>query len=104
MNVFMSGPVQNNTSNAIIVISMVACTGEDKQLTKFWELIIAPKYVIQDDQLYEKLIQHTTRRNEDGIYTVKISFSSSEPTLGNSKTTATARLLQLGKNFFEIRI
>lgn len=66
---------------------MEACTREDKILG------FGRNRSTQISEPCKKFIQQTTGRNKDETYTVRIPFISSE--LGNSKTKAASRLLQL---------
>lgn len=100
----LSGFYPKETKNGVKILSMVACTEDVRQLTKFWELEEIPQdyKLTQDDQTCENYYKETTVRNSDGTYTVRLPLKDSNLNLnlnGESRRKAAARLLQLERQF-----
>lgn len=96
----LSGKIKKEKTDNVTIVSMVTCT-EDQQLTKFWELeeVSSERQLSVDDQACEENFSNTFERDEKGSYTVRIPFKERPTDLGNSKSKAAARLLQLEKRF-----
>ena len=93
----LSGSI--DTSRHLQVNTFVARAEEDQQLTKFWEMeeVESSRQLSQEDEDCEEFYSKTTQRNQDGSYTVRIPFKSTINQMGNSRSRAMSRFLQLEK-------
>lgn len=73
----------------------------DKLLEKFWELERVPRMRLRSDeqQFCEDHFVANTKRDEDGRYVVKLPIDPDAPKLGDSRTVALRRFLQMEQRF-----
>lgn len=97
----ISGQITTRESKQMQVRSLVSRIEEDNQLRKFWEIeeISDVQQMRPADRICEKFYKETTVRNENGSYTVKLPLKEKTPQLGESKSRAVARFLQLESKF-----
>ncbi|XP_063365335.1 uncharacterized protein LOC134653901 [Cydia amplana] len=94
----VSGP--NNTRN-LRINNQVHCYFTqtiDSQLRKFWEIEDIPQVdsiLTADEQKCEDIFINTTKREEDGRFSVRMPLRESADTLGDSYTLAKNRFLSL---------
>ncbi|XP_061711557.1 uncharacterized protein LOC133520879 [Cydia pomonella] len=94
----VSGPI--NTRN-LRINNQVHCyftQSIDSQLRKFWEIEDIPQVdsiLTADEQKCEDIFTNTTKREEDGRFSVRMPLRESADTLGDSYTLAKTRFLSL---------
>ena len=95
----MSGQINTNINSR--VISLVSNVEIHQQLEKYFEMeeIEEQRPQSEENAYCEEHFLRTHKRNNNGTYTVAISFKQPIHPLGESKAKAAARLLQLEKRF-----
>uniref|UniRef100_A0A8D8M273 Integrase catalytic domain-containing protein n=1 Tax=Cacopsylla melanoneura TaxID=428564 RepID=A0A8D8M273_9HEMI len=99
MGVTPSLPVSSAPQYTFCISSEGDITSE---LRRFWEReeIYAPVPASPEDVKCERHFCETFRRDDDGLYVVRLPFrDGSPPDLGNNRAVATNRLLKLEKRF-----
>lgn len=82
-----------------IVGSMHVCL--DAQLRKFWEIeeVDQERTPSMEDVACERHFRETVRREVDGRYTLQLPFKETTKTLGESRSLAVRRLLQIERRY-----
>lgn len=103
----LSGPISNQInpmySNLSTVTAMTTKVDIDASLRRFWELeeMISNKEMLytEEEKLCEKIYAETTQRESDGRYVVRLPLKEGAEDLGESRSRAMARWIQMEKKF-----
>jgi hypothetical protein len=97
-----SSPMLHPTSEVTVRVNHVSCVSDhmepEPSLQKFWELEEPTPCKIPmsvEDLECESHFLNTHTHHDDGTYTVRLPFKSPTPVLGNSRTAALNRFLNL---------
>lgn len=96
----LTGPTNASSSRASInVSSMHVCI--DTQLRKFWEIEEGnqERTPSMEDAACERHFLETAKRESDGRYTLQMPFATTTKTLGESRSMAVRRLLQIERRY-----
>lgn len=97
----LTGEAEESISKAPMVASFHVCLDLDTQLRKFWEQeeVEPERQLSMEEAACEQHFVETAKRGDDGRYTLQLPFRLTKEKLGESRSMAVRRLMQLEKRF-----